>query len=148
MLSLNLKGEDKSLVNMEYFISKSLSETLGFIKKWKGKAKLIAGGTNVIPDLRGKAIKPNVLIDLSHLKSLSYIKEDKKRIRIGDLTTISELASSRVIQKYASILSEAANQLGNPLVRNRATIAGNLADASPAADTTVPLLILDAKVIA
>jgi carbon-monoxide dehydrogenase medium subunit len=98
--------------------------------------------------MRAKVVKPDVLVDLSRVKSLSYIKEDKKKIQIGGLTTISELASSKVIQKYAPILSEAAQQLGNPLVRNRATIAGNLADASPAADTTVPLLILDAKVIA
>ena len=106
------------------------------------------GGTNVIPGIRAKTLKPEILIDVSHLKNLSYIKEEKKRIRIGGLTTISELASSKIIEKYAPILSQAANQLGNPLVRNRATIAGNLADASPAADTAVPLLVLDAMVMA
>jgi hypothetical protein len=56
---------------------------------------LIAGGTNVIPDMRAKALKPDALIDISHLKGLSYIKEDKKKICIGGLTTISELASSK-----------------------------------------------------
>ena len=98
-------------------------------------------------DLRAKAVNPRVSIDISQLKNLSYIKDEKKRIRIGGLTTISGLASSKIVQDHAPILTEAANQLGNPLVRNRATIAGNLADASPAAETTVPLLILDAKVI-
>jgi CO/xanthine dehydrogenase FAD-binding subunit len=132
---------------MEYVAPKTLLETLSLLKKWKDRAKLIAGGTNVIPDMRAKVVKPDVLVDLSHLKSLSYIKEDKKKIRIGGLTTISELTSSKVIQKYAPILSEAAQQLGNPLVRNRATIAGNLADASPAADTAVPLLALEAMVV-
>jgi carbon-monoxide dehydrogenase medium subunit len=133
---------------MEYIQPQNVKEALQVMKRWRAKVKLIAGGTNVIPDMRAKVVKPDVLIDLSHLKSLSYIKEDKKKIRIGGLTTISELASSKIVQKYAPILSEAAQQLGNPLVRNRATIAGNLADASPAADTTVLLLILDAKVIA
>lgn len=109
---------------------------------------MVAGGTNVIPDMRARVLKSDVLIDLSRLKSLAYIKEEKKKIRIGSLTTISELASSKVIQKYAPILSQAANQLGNPLVRNRATIGGNLADASPAADTAVPLLALEAMVVA
>jgi len=118
------------------------------MKKLKGRGKLVAGGTNVIPDMRAKAIKPQALIDISHLKNHSYIKEEKKRILIGSLTTISDLASSKVIGHYAPVLYEAAQQLGNPLVRNRATIGGNLADASPAADTAVPLLILDAKVIA
>lgn len=117
------------------------------MRKWKRKAKLIAGGTNVIPDLRAGVIRPEVLIDISRLKNLAYIKEEKKNIRIGGLATISELASSKVIQKYAYVLYEAANQLGNPLVRNRATIAGNLADASPAADTAVPLLALEAEVL-
>jgi carbon-monoxide dehydrogenase medium subunit len=124
-----------------------MKETLRMMKKQMGRTTLIAGGTNVIPDMRAKAVKPAVLIDISRLKSLSYIREDKKKIRIGGLTTVSELASSKMIQRYAPILSEAANQLGNPLVRNRATIAGNLADGSPAADTAVPLLALEAIII-
>ncbi len=117
------------------------------MKQWKKKAILIAGGTNVIPDLRARAIRPQVLIDISQLKGLSYIKEDKKTIHIGALTTISEIATSKIIQKWAPLLSQAAHQLGNPLVRNRATIAGNLADASPAADTAVPLLALEAMIV-
>jgi len=132
---------------MEYFSPNTLSETVAIIKNWRGKAKLIAGGTNVIPEMRAKTFKPEALIDISQLKNLSYIKEEKKRIRIGSLTIISEFASSKIIQKYAPIVSRAASQLGNPLVRNRATIGGNLADASPAADTAVPLLALEATVI-
>jgi carbon-monoxide dehydrogenase medium subunit len=124
-----------------------MKDAIQILGKWKTRATFIVGGTNVIPDMRARAIKPAVLIDISRLKNLSYIKEDKKKIRIGALTTISELASSKVIREYASILSQAANQLGNPLVRNRATIGGNLADASPAADTAVPLLALEAMVV-
>jgi carbon-monoxide dehydrogenase medium subunit len=132
---------------MEYLVPKTLNETLTLLKKGKDKSKLIAGGTNIIPGMRAKTVRPYVLVDISQLKNLSYIKEEKKRIRIGSLTTISELSSSKIIEKYAPILSQAANQLGNPLVRNRATIAGNLADASPAADTAVPLLALEAMII-
>jgi CO/xanthine dehydrogenase FAD-binding subunit len=134
-------------VNMEYFPPASLSEALSLLKKWRGKARIVAGCTNMIPDMRSKAVKAEALIDVSHLKNLSFIKEEKKRIRIGGLTPIADLASSKMIQKYAPILSEAARQLGNPLVRNRATIGGNLADASPAADTAVPLLVLEATVV-
>jgi carbon-monoxide dehydrogenase medium subunit len=111
------------------------------------KAKLIAGGTNLIPDLRAKAVQPQVLIDISRLKNLSYIREEKNRIRIGGLTTLSDMASSPVIQKSAPILFEASTQLGNPLVRNRATLGGNLVDASPAADTAPPLLALEGIVL-
>ncbi len=132
---------------MEYYRPHHLKEALQLLKKWKGKAKLIAGGTNGVPDLRAKASKPKAFIDLSHLKSLSYIKENEKEIRIGALTTISDLSSHGIIQKHIPILAIAAQQLGNPLVRNRATIGGNLADASPAADMAPPLLALEAKVV-
>ena len=132
---------------MEYIAPNSLVEITKILMRLKGKATLIAGGTNVIPRLRTKAIKSDILIDTKRLKNLSFIKEEKNRIRIGGLTTIAALATSKVIQKHAPILFDAANQLGNPLVRNRATIAGNLADASPAADIAVPLLALEAKVV-
>jgi carbon-monoxide dehydrogenase medium subunit len=132
---------------MEYIAINSLLEITKILMQSKGKATLIAGGTNVIPSMKAKAIKSDTLIDISRLKNLSFVKEEKKKIRIGGLTTIAELGSAKSIQRYASILFEAANQLGNPLVRNRATIAGNLADASPAADTAVPLLVLEATII-
>ena len=67
-------------------------------------------------------------------------------ISIGALTTMTDLASSEIIQKESPILASAARQLGNPLTRNRATIGGNLADASPAADTAPPLLALEATI--
>ena len=135
------------VVISEYFKPNSFSETLQFLGKYRGKAKLIAGGTNVIPDLRDKAVEAQILIDLSRVRNLSYVREEKQKIRIGALTTMSELVDSPVIQKYAPVLHDAVEQIGNPLVRNRATIAGNLVDASPAADSAVPLLSLEAKVI-
>lgn len=133
--------------SVEYIAPNSLLEITKILVRLKGKATLIAGGTNVIPRLRTKTIKSDILIDINRIKNLSFIKEEKNRIRIGSLTTISELALSKVIQKHAPILCEAANQLGNPLVRNRATLGGNLVDASPAADTAVPLLVLEATII-
>ncbi|MCJ7704037.1 MAG: xanthine dehydrogenase family protein subunit M [Desulfobacterales bacterium] len=132
---------------MEYFAPRTVPEALVLMRKWKKKATLIAGGTNIIPSMRSGELKQKVLIDLSQIKILCYIKEEKNRIRIGGLTSISEIASSKIVKIHAPILFEAANQLGNPLVRNRATIAGNLADGSPAADTAVPLLALEAIVV-
>jgi carbon-monoxide dehydrogenase medium subunit len=132
---------------MEYLAPNNLKDALILLKKWRSRGELIAGGTNVIPELRAKTLRKEILIDLSHLKNLSYIKEEKKRIRIGALTTMSEIATSKTIRSKACILSEAVWQIGNPLVRNRATIAGNLADASPAADSAVPLLVLEASIV-
>lgn len=132
---------------MEYLRPQGTRQALQMMERWGGRAEVVAGGTNVIPDLRAKAIQPEALIDLSRLKNLSYIKEEKERVRIGALTTLSAIASSETVRRFASILSEATRQMGNPLVRNRATIGGNLADASPAADGAPPLLVLDASVI-
>jgi CO/xanthine dehydrogenase FAD-binding subunit len=132
---------------MEYVAPNTVTEATRVLNRWKGKAQLIAGGTNVIPDMRAKASKPQILIDLSRLKNLSYVKEERKTIRIGALTSISDVASSRLIRRYVPVLYEAARLIGNPLVRNRATLAGNLADASPAADTAVPLLVLEGTVV-
>jgi len=132
---------------MKYFVPATLSEAQDLLKKWKGKARIVAGCTNIIPALRAKVLDPKALINVTHLKGLSFIKEGKKEISIGGLTAIQELTSSKIIQKYGVILSEAACQFGNPLIRNRATIGGNLADGSPAADTAVPLLTLDSIVV-
>lgn len=131
---------------LDYLRPKTLNEAFNVIEQKQRFVKFVAGGTNVIPDMRAKLLSPRLLIDLSQLKGLSYIKKDRGTIRIGALTTISELASSEIIQKKAPILSTAAHQLGNVLTRNRATIGGNLAYASPAADMAPPLLALGAKV--
>ena len=116
------------------------------LKKWKGRARLLAGGTNLIPDMRSGALVPEVIVDLSALEDLSSIREVDGMISVGALTIISEVASSEIIRKQSPILASAASNLGNPLTRNRATIGGNLADASPAADTAPPLLVLETSV--
>lgn len=131
---------------MEYLRPRNLKEAFSAIEKTKGFTKFIAGGTNVVSDIRAETLSPKLLIDLSGLKSLIYIKETERTISIGALTTISEIVESDVIRKVAPILSSAAQQLGNTLTRNRATIGGNLADASPAADMAPPLMALDAQI--
>ena len=79
---------------MHYIQPRNIKETLTLMKKQRGRVTFVAGGTNVIPDMRAKVLRPDVLIDLSHLKSLSYVKEDKKKIRTGGLTTIADFVSS------------------------------------------------------
>lgn len=133
---------------MEYIVPQKLPEALRLLQEWQGQARLIAGGTNVIPDLRAGNLKARVLIDLGALSDLSFIREDKGWIRLGGLTLVAQLAASRLLGKAAPPLSAAAGQFANPLVRNRATLAGNLADASPAADLAVPLIALEATVVA
>jgi len=131
---------------IEYITPKNIEEVFRAAEKMKGKTKFIAGCTNVIPYMRAKAISPEFLIDLSSLEELNYIREENGIIAIGALTTISELIAAEIIRNQSPILFSAASLLGNPLTRNRATIGGNLADASPAADMAPPLLVLEALV--
>jgi len=131
---------------MEYMKARDMDELLQLLEANKDHATIIAGGTNLIPQMRNGEKSPQLLIDISDMMDLSFIKKDNGSIAIGAATTIAELTTSRLISDYSPILASAARQLGNPLTRNRATIGGNLADASPCADTAPPLLALEASV--
>ncbi len=130
----------------DFLSPKSLTAALHAIDGQGKDYRILAGGTNLIPNLRDGAIHPRLVVDLGGIKTLKYIKEKNGRIRIGALTTISDLMGSSLIKKRAGLLWDAVHTFGGPLVRNRATVGGNLVDASPAADTAVPLLALNAQV--
>jgi len=123
---------------------KTVSEALGMLAE--DVAMLIAGGTNVLVDLRAGKYQPKALIDIARLSGLRGIRRDNGHLLIGGGTTISDLLIDPLIAQHATALKEAASVFANPLIRNRATVGGNLADASPAADTAPPLLALDAEV--
>ena len=130
----------------EYVKPKDLSDLHRVMAEYGTRATVIAGGTNLIPDMRNGEKAPELLLDISDLTELSYIREDNGSIAIGAATTIAEMAASPVLLDTSPILASAAKQLGNPLTRNRATLGGNLANASPCADTAPPLLALEASV--
>jgi carbon-monoxide dehydrogenase medium subunit len=130
----------------EYIKPKDLSDLHHVMAEYAARATVIAGGTNLIPDMRNGEKVPDLLLDISDLTELSYIREDNGSIVIGAATTIAEMAASPVLLDNSPVLASAAKQLGNPLTRNRATLGGNLANASPCADTAPPLLALDASV--
>jgi CO/xanthine dehydrogenase FAD-binding subunit len=130
----------------DFLSPKSLNTALRAIDAKGRSYKLLAGGTNLVPDIRSQSVRPRWVVDLSRIEALHYLKEEKGRIRIGALTTISDLFDSKLIKKRAPLFWEAASHFAGPIVRNRATIGGNLVDASPAADSAVPLLALKAQV--
>jgi carbon-monoxide dehydrogenase medium subunit len=132
--------------SIEYVKPNDLSDLHRIMAEYEARATVIAGGTNLIPDMRNGEKAPGLLLDISDLTELSYIREDNGGIAIGAATTIAEMAASPVLLDNSPILASAAKQLGNPLTRNRATVGGNLANASPCADTAPPLLALDASV--
>ena len=134
------------MIETEYLAPRNIDRLFEGIQGRAGQVKFMAGCTNVLPNLRARAISPRLLVDLTGVEEIAHIREGNGVISIGALTTMTDLASSEIIQKESPILASAARQLGNPLTRNRATIGGNLADASPAADTAPPLLALEATI--
>ena len=130
----------------EYLSPKSLKAAFQAISSRGLNYEIIAGGTNFVPNLRDGTVRPKRVVDLGGLKTLSYIKEKNGLIKVGATTTIADLLKSPLIERQAPVLWAACSQFAGPVVRNRATVGGNLVDASPAADTAVPLLALKARV--
>jgi CO/xanthine dehydrogenase FAD-binding subunit len=109
---------------------------------------VIAGGTDVIPKMKrnGALLPASVWIDISHIDCLRFIRQEANRIHIGALTTHSEIIESSVMKEVAPSLVEAASTIGCIQTRNRGTLGGNLANASPAADSVPPLIAMGAQV--
>ncbi len=118
------------------------------LKKTHGRdARLMAGGTDILVLLKKKVITTASIISLLQIKELSQIKESDKEVFIGACATMTQLSESPLIQEKFSALKSSCDNLGNHLIRNRATIGGNCCHASPAGDTMPSLMIYDAKVM-
>jgi carbon-monoxide dehydrogenase medium subunit len=125
----------------DYFKPKSLEEALTLLAKYGEKARLIAGGTDVIVIIKQKAMAPDVLISLQGIPGLDKIKYNGS-LSIGPMVTHRAIEKSEVIRKNFSALTDATDYLGSVQIRNVATIGGNICTAAPSADTATPLLVL------
>lgn len=130
--------------SFNYLAPHSLDELCQVLHDTAGK--IIAGGTDMLPQMRNLRQNPSTLIDISHIPDLRYIRENEDEVLIGALTTWSDILESPLIEKTAPALAQAASLVGAPMTRNRGTLGGNLGNASPAADSLPPLLTLDATV--
>ncbi|NLW07855.1 MAG: xanthine dehydrogenase family protein subunit M [Clostridia bacterium] len=129
-----------------YIKPRTKEEALSVLHELGARAKIAAGCTNVLPDIKAKKLADCVLVDISSLAELKGIKVTGETITLGSLVTISELLESEAVASDAAVLWQAAKVFADPLTRNRATIGGNLANASPAGDGIVPLMALGAIV--
>ncbi len=127
-----------------YYRVESLDEALDLISRLDD-FKVLAGGTDLIIDLKVRRYTVKNVVDISRIKELSYIADDGDKIRIGALTKLQAIAESPVVKEKAPVLAEAVREMASWQVRNIATIGGNLCNASPAADTAPPLLVLNAS---
>jgi carbon-monoxide dehydrogenase medium subunit len=141
-----MEAELRPLPKFNYFSPSSLGETFKMLKDYKGKSRLLAGGTDLLVKMKKGAVSPDVVVDLSKISELSFIELAGGSLRIGGLTRLADIGESSLVREKAPALAEAIDVLASSQVRNRATIAGNLCNASPAADTAPPLLALDASV--
>lgn len=130
----------------DYYRAGSVAEAAELLAK-HADAKVLAGGHSLIPVLKLRLAAPSALVDIGRLDDLRGISTDGPTIRIGALTTHAQLAASDVLQERAAALAEAAGMIGDPAVRNRATIGGNVAHADPASDLPQVLCCLRAELV-
>lgn len=126
------------------YLPASLPEALEILSREGEGVRVVSGGTDVIVQVLDGKKTPSALLDLNRLGELKYLREENGSIRIGPLATHREIERSPVIMGCAAVLSEAAFIVGSPQIKNLGTIGGNVANASPVADTVPALMVLDA----
>ncbi|MGE5302501.1 MAG: FAD binding domain-containing protein [Alphaproteobacteria bacterium] len=130
--------------SFEYFAPQSFKDAASLLHRYGSKATLLAGGTDLSLRLERRVVDPGVVVDLKKIRALRGIKLDRQGLTIGALTLMDEIASSPSIKARYAIIADAAAVVGSIQTRNRATVGGNLCNASPAADTAPPLIALAA----
>ncbi|MBL7225557.1 MAG: xanthine dehydrogenase family protein subunit M [Desulfobacteraceae bacterium] len=131
----------------EYHGAASLNDALRQLAEYGPAAKVLAGGTDLVLAMKHKTILPRVVVSLHGVQELDFVQEQDSSIRIGALTTHADLAVNTILKNCFPILCEAVDLIGSWQIRNVATIGGNLCNASPAADSAVPLLALDGRLV-
>jgi carbon-monoxide dehydrogenase medium subunit len=124
----------------EYKAAATLQEAVGLLED--PDAKLIAGGHSLLPLMKLRLAQPKLLVDISRIPDLSYIRIDGSSVAIGAMTTYRQIQLSQEVHRAASVLAEAAHEVGDPQVRARGTLAGSLAHADPAGDMPAVVLAL------
>ena len=132
----------------DYYAPGSLSEAVALLREHGDEAKLLAGGQSLIPAMRFRLALPLVLIDLNRIAGLEYIREDNGHLAIGAMTREVMLEESDTVDRTYPMLADAAQVIADPVVRNRATVGGNIAHADPANDHPAVMLAYNAEVIA
>jgi len=135
------------LPKFDYHEPTTVHDACSIMGEMGKEAKPLAGGTDLLVNMKKKVISPKHLVSLSRIDDLKKIDMSNGKIRIGACLTASELAESKEIRDRLYALGRGAISLGSPLIRNLATVSGNLITARPAADLPPPLMVYGAKVV-
>lgn len=130
--------------SLTYYAPKNIKQLTEFLSTKKTGAKILAGGTDVVIQLREHKIDPECIVSLKFIPELKGITEQVDKIIVGPMTTFTELAESPLIRSKAFLLAQASSSVGSPQIRNAGTVGGNIANASPAGDTLPALMALNA----
>lgn len=136
----------KDMAWEEYLVPRSLDEALEMLARYRGAARIIAGGTDIVPASRKGGMAIKALVDITRIRGLDRISLAGKTVKIGPLVTHTQAALSGLIREKGMALAEGASRLGSPQIRNIGTVAGNIINAQPGADTLIPLLALDGSI--
>src|SRR5215510_1714431 len=130
-----------------YYAPTSLNEAVTLLSQQQG-AKILAGGQSLIPAMKLRLAGPEVLIDINRISGLSYLREENGYLAIGATTRESAIDESDLIHQKYALLADTAAVIADPIVRNLATVGGNLAHADPANDHPATMLAYGAQVVA
>ncbi len=133
--------------SFDYWEAPSLDEALTELGIAGADTKVIAGGTDLVLNMKKKDVLPSRVISLHNLKELDFVLKQDSTVRIGALSRHADLAVNPLLKSHFPILCEAVGLIGSWQIRNVGTIGGNICNASPAADSAPPLLALDAQLI-
>jgi carbon-monoxide dehydrogenase medium subunit len=132
----------------EYLRPNTVPEAIAFLQQYGDDAKILSGGQSLIPMMKFRLARPSHLIDINRISGLSYIKEEGGYLKIGGLVREAELEDSPLIRQKYPILFDTSRVIADPQIRNRATLAGNLAHGDPANDHPATMMALGAKIVA
>ena len=133
--------------SFEYHVPHTLDEAIALMAKLGDGAKILAGGQSLLPAMRFRLASPEALIDINRLRDLAYVEERGDHLAIGALTREHQLEESPLLAGSYPLLLDTAKVVADPLVRNRATVGGNLAHADPANDHPATMLAYDATIV-
>ena len=131
----------------DYVRASSTAEAISLIGQHGSDAKFIAGGHSLLPMMKLRLAQPAVLVDISRISDLSYIKDAGDHIAIGAMTRHMDVEKSPVLAQHVPLLAHAAGHVGDPQVRHRGTIGGSIAHADPASDLPATTLALGATYV-
>lgn len=127
--------------------AETVEEAVELLGRADGQAKCLAGGQSLVPMLAMRIARPTLLVDLSGVGSLAYVRTEGDHLEIGGMTRQRFVERTPTVRRYAPLFSEAVTQIGHASIRNRGTIGGSAAHADAAAEIPSALLTLDADVV-